>query len=256
MLAENLLAPPDVGECPGFHRYRCATSERMEEQTQPEATRSRRLRGLLIWPALILCVLLIQAWVAKPVKVPSGSMRDTIECGDRLIVDRLTPRIRGYRAQSIVVFYPPRDPAPAPLDVASAISDAKNHDAVGGGNDIFHPWRSTYIKRLIAKGGDTVAVLNGMAIVNGHELNEPYAITGPADAGLDWGPARVPDGFYFVLGDNRAHSADSRYLGFVPEGNMVGTARVRYWPLGRIGRVRGSSHKAGEQINSASADGC
>lgn len=228
----------------------------MEDDTQPAQPRSRRLTSLLMWPALVVAVLLVQAYVVKPVKVPSGSMRDTIKCGDRLIVDRFSPHLNGYRSQSIIVFYPPRDPAPGPLDVQTALAEAKAGDSTGAGSDVLHPWRSTYIKRLIGKGGDTVEVRDGVAIVNGHALDEPYAVTGPADASLDWGPALVPDHFYFVLGDNRAHSADSRYLGFVPAANMIGIARVRYWPLGHIGAVRGGHHVSGDELPSGDSNGC
>jgi signal peptidase I len=228
----------------------------MPDPSQPppndESVRSRW--RWLHWPVLIAAVLGLQAWVVKPVQVPSGSMRDTIECHDRLLVDRITPRFRGYERGQIVVFRPPYEPSGTPVDPEAAMRDVK--DGIDDRSDLLHPWRATYIKRLIGKPGDEVEVVDGGAVVNGKRLNEPYAVTGSSAKSLNWGPATVPEDAYFVLGDNRGHSADSRYMGFVPQQNMVGVARVRYWPLGRAGGISAHDHEPGKDLPVRDIAGC
>lgn len=209
-------------------------------QPEDEAKKWHPKLSWLMWPFMFLAVLAIQAWVVKPVQVPSGSMRPTIKCKDRLLVDRITPRLNGYEPGQIVVFVPPRQPGTAPTDPHAAEQDVEKSDP---GSGFFKPWRETYIKRLVAQSGDTVEVKDGIAWVNGDKLDEPYAAVNEAE-GLNWGPAKVPESSYFVLGDNRTNSADSRYIGFIPASHMVGIARWQYWPIPDMGSIsdrRGSS---------------
>ena len=95
-----------------------------------------------------------------------------------------------------------------------------------------------FIKRIIGVPGDTVAISDGVVTVNGAAIDEPY-INGGANSNLD--PKVVPEGSYFVLGDNRPNSSDSRNWGFVPEENIIGKAMFSYWPLGELGGVGNTS---------------
>jgi signal peptidase I len=217
---------------------------------QKSESGARRALRWLAWPLMLVVALAVQAWVIKPVQVPSGSMRNTVECSDRLLVDRLSPHWRKWRTGDIVVFRPPREPAGSVLDEQAAIGAA--HDGADGRSDLLHPWRETYIKRLIALPGQQVEVRDGHAIVDGKQLHEPYVVGMGKDPA--WGPAIVPDGTIFVLGDNREHSADSRYMGFIPEENIVGRARWRYWPISRIGAI--SSHTGGNEEIVGDLQGC
>ncbi len=91
-----------------------------------------------------------------------------------------------------------------------------------------------FIKRVIGLPGDQVEIKDGLVFVNGHALDEPYELERPTH---DYGPVVVPEGQYFVLGDNRNNSYDSRSWGFVPEDDIVGKAWLSYWPFSEFGMV-------------------
>jgi signal peptidase I len=165
----------------------------------------------------IAVALLIQAFLVKPYRIPSESMEDTLLIGDRVLVDRISWRFSDPSRQDIVVFHPP---------------------FIG----------PVLIKRVIGMPGDEISLKDGDVYVNGERLEEPYVRTAggatvptePFDNGLPWSlqqPYTVPDGNYFVMGDNRVDSGDSREFGPVPRGQLVGKAFARYWPPGRIGGV-------------------
>jgi len=159
--------------------------------------------------------LLIQAFLVKPYRIPSPSMEDTLLVGDRVLVDRISWRFSEPKRGDIVVFHPP----------------------AGG---------TVLIKRIIGLPGETVSLSGGSVYINGQKLDEPYVRTvngkpepsDPFSNGLPWSlqqPYKVPAGSYFLMGDNRTHSGDSREIGPIARGQFVGRAFARYWPPGRIG---------------------
>jgi signal peptidase I len=183
------------------------------------------LRTLIDWGLTItlaaVVVLVFQAEVAKPYRIPSASMEPTLHCAkpasgcksrvaDRVIANRLVYRFHAPRRGDIIVF-----DAPTQVEVAC--------DAGG-----------TFIKRLVGLPGEKVSMRNGYVFINGVRLDEPYLR--PAYRGRESGDwARIPNGGYFVLGDNRAMSCDSRSWGVVPRDNIIGRAEVTYWPPNRVG---------------------
>jgi signal peptidase I len=169
----------------------------------------------------VVAVLVLQAEVAKPYRVPSASMEPTLHCAkpvrgclsrvsDRVIANRLVYRFHEPRRGDIIVFEtPPR--------VEAACS-------AGG----------TFIKRIVGLPGETLSMRNGFVFVNGVLLPEPYLRPRYRDRESgDW--ARIADDGYFVLGDNRTMSCDSRDWGIVPRDNIIGRAEVTYWPPNRVG---------------------
>lgn len=167
-----------------------------------------------------LIAMVIRAFALQAFKIPTGSMRTTLWEGDRVLVNKLVHgpqipfthwRLPGYgklKRGDIIVFKYPENP------------------------------RRDFIKRLIAFPGETVAVNEGGIYVNGKKiddrriLNQYYYNRG--EYGAKGQAVEVPEGFYYVLGDNSASSMDSRFWGFVPEYYLIGKAELIYWPLNRI----------------------
>lgn len=166
-------------------------------------------------------VLIFQAEVAKPYRIPSPSMEPTLHCAkpttgcrarvsDRVIANRLAYRFHNPRRGDIIVFK----------------ATAKVEAVCGAGG--------TFVKRLLGLPGEKVSMRNGYVFINGIKLDEPYVRRGYRDS-ESGGWARIPSGKYFVLGDNRAMSCDSRRWGVVPRDNIIGRAEVTYWPPNRVG---------------------
>ena len=185
----------------------------------------RPLRTLIDWTVTITIavvgVLVFQAEIAKPYRIPSASMEPTLHCGkpadgcrarvsDRVIANRIVYRFHAPERGDIIVF-------DAPAGVRAACN-------AGG----------TYVKRIVGLPGEKVSMQNGHVFVNGVRLREPYLA--PANRGQASGEwPRNPRGSYFVLGDNRALSCDSRRWGVVPRESIIGRADIRYWPPDRVG---------------------
>ena len=160
----------------------------------------------------------IRTFVAEARYIPSESMQPTLEINDRLIVEKISYRFRTPQRGDVVVFRP--------------TEELKKQ----GYNEAF-------IKRVIGLPGDTVEVKNDKVYVNSQELPEKYIFIPENSDGYrprpsrPYGPTKVPDDQYLVLGDNRNNSLDSRSWGFVPRENLIGRATVRFWPLKRIGSL-------------------
>ena len=183
------------------------------------------LRTLIDWALTlslaVVGVLIFQAEVAKPYRIPSPSMEPTLHCAkpvsgcmsrvsDRVIANRLY-RFRKPERGDIIVFN-----APPQVKAACGASGA-------------------FIKRIVGLPGESVSMRAGHVLINGARLSEPYLR--PACSGDETGSwRRNPSDGYFVLGDNRAMSCDSRRWGVVPRANIIGRADVTYWPPTRLRR--------------------
>jgi signal peptidase I len=183
------------------------------------------LRTLMDWALTItlaaIAVLAFQAEVAKPYRIPSPSMEPTLHCAkpvggclsrvaDRVIANRLVYRFHEPRRGDIVVFK-----ASDRVEAACSAS-------------------GTFIKRIVGLPGEKLSMRNGFVLINGVSHVEPYLRPGyrGRESG-DW--ARVASESYFVLGDNRTISCDSRRWGVVRRDDIIGRAEVTYWPPNRIG---------------------
>lgn len=192
--------------------------------------------------AALLLAFLVQQFVVKPFKIPSGSMENTLRCGDRVLVDRVSYRFGDPERGDIVVFNPPagigEGGRPDPSIVATE-ADARRHNRDGTRSVV--PADTNYIKRIVGLPGEQVEVKGHRAIIDGSQLEEPYLRPIEQIEGIDsgtnasWGPKEVPKGTYLMLGDHRDNSADGRVFGFVPEEYLVGKAFMVYWPPKRFG---------------------
>ena len=190
----------------------------------------------LDWGSLVVIVivltLLLKTFLAQPFYIPSGSMENQLEVGDRIVVSKLSYRLHGIHRGDIVVFdEPPTLRAGRELDNGDDdVLPVRVVRAVLEGLNVVRPKQTEYVKRVIGLPGDTVVAREGSVYVNGRLLVEPYLQAGTRTSLLE-DPVTVPDDHLFVLGDNRGGSHDSRFFGPIAVDDVVGRVVVRIWPL-------------------------
>lgn len=198
-------APPADAVAPPRQSRKTATGPRHVAPRPP-------WRSGLEWVVVVVVALAvafgIKSFLIQPYYIPSGSMIPTLAIGDRILVNKVAYDIHGVHRGDIVVFAkPPRD-----------VGDPEVKDLV---------------KRVIGLPGETISSASGHVLINGHVLNEPYL-----PAGIAFGPPIqtqvIPANHYFMMGDNRGDSKDSRYFGPVARSLFVGHVFMRVWPLSRI----------------------
>jgi signal peptidase I len=150
--------------------------------------------------------IMIVVFLYQPVKVEGTSMLPELRDQERIFVNKFVYRIEDINRKDIVVFWYPRDRS------------------------------KSYIKRIIGMPGDTVEIIDGDVYINDKLLKEPYVDPRFVDH-HSYAPVFVEPGHYFVLGDHRNQSNDSRNWGLVPEGYIYGKAVFRYWPVNKIGTL-------------------
>jgi signal peptidase I len=189
---------------------------------------------LVVIVALALgLALAIQAWVVKPYQIPSESMEPTLDVGQRVLVNRFLYNFKDPKIGDIVVFHPP----------AGVDSGSENECGIHPRNGEPCPEPTTaessqnFIKRIVAGPGDTLSVRDGHPVVNGVEKkNEAYTRPcGTASACNMPRTIKIPPDHYFMMGDNRGASDDSRFWGPVPRDWIIGEAFATYWPPDRVG---------------------
>ena len=198
----------------------------------------RRQRWLLGPALLLLAIVVVRAFLVTPFGIPSGSMQDTLLVGDHILVSRLTAP-DDVRRGDIIVFdasraFHLRVPERGPLQ--TLVQAVQSLTGTGQPTD--------YVKRVIGVPGDHVRCCSadGRLEVNGVAVTEPYVAAGQRPSAVTFDVTVPPDRFW-VMGDNRGASADSRaHLGdpgggMVPGDDIVGKVWVRYWPLDRLGPV-------------------
>ena len=172
----------------------------------------------VILMAVLLCTVLLRTYVVQSFYIPSPSMVPTLQVGDRIMVNKLSYDLHGVHRGDIVVFKRP------PLEEQDF---------------------PDLVKRVIGLPGETISTENGHVYINGKQLKEPWlanipsSYTGalPDDQHQQFnmpGPFKIPAGEYFVMGDNRTDSEDSRFFGPIPKSLIVGRAMAVVWPLSQI----------------------
>jgi signal peptidase I len=171
----------------------------------------------------------IQAFLVKPYRIPSESMVPTLQIGQRVLVNRIGNRLQDPEIGQVTVFHPPvgseTNTCGAPRREGQACAKP-----TGGKADV------NFIKRIVAGPGDTLAIRNGHVIRNGKRAKEAFIRNCQAGSDCNFPtPITIPPGHYFMMGDNRGESDDSRFWGPVPRGWIIGGAFATYWPPKRIG---------------------
>lgn len=216
-----------------------------DQDSEDEGGGQRRggLRGFLRETAMVVVLALVIAtlvrvFLVQAFAIPSGSMEDTLEIGDRVLVSKISTRFGDVERGDIVVFKDPgnwlSDQSEGSGGVGEAVRNAFEFIGLAPDDSEGH-----LIKRVIAVGGDTVDCCDDQdrVTVNGHPIDESEYLFPGAEPSrpFDDGPVVVPEGELFVMGDNRANSRDSRVQGTVPEDLVEGKAFAVIWPISQWG---------------------
>jgi signal peptidase I len=192
--------------------------------------------GSLLELVLIVAVALglalgIQAFLVKPYRIPSPSMVPTLTVKQRVLVNRIGERFSDPEVGDIVVFHPPAGAerqddqcaSPPPQNQVCTTPTPEKAD-------------TNFIKRVVAGPGDEISIDNGHVILNGKRQKEPFINECEGGEGCNYRETvKIPAGHYFMMGDNRGRSDDSRFWGPVPRDWIIGGAFATYWPPNRIG---------------------
>ena len=166
------------------------------------------LQGIVVFMAMLVMVYL---FVMSPQEINGASMEPNFHNGEYILTNKVIYKLRDPKRGEIVIFKSPKN---------------KEID---------------YIKRIIGEPGDTVKLVNSAFYVNGNKIEEPYLAPGVYIFGgsflREGEEVVVPPGMYFVAGDNRPHSADSREFGPVAKEDFIGQAILRYWPFTKVGMI-------------------
>jgi signal peptidase I len=212
---------------------------------------------IIIVSALVVSII-VKTFFIHFFYIPSGSMENTLQVGDRIAVNKLGSYFGEAKRGEVVVF---RDPA-GWLGTPSESDDSKIIQTIKSGlvtvGVLPDPAKQYLIKRVIGVGGDTVTCCDkkGYLTVNGVSVSEPYIFTGDKPSDTDF-KVTVPKGFVWVMGDHRGASADSRFhtddihKGMVPLSSIVGRATVVVWPLNNLNFLSTGSELSKVAINNS-----
>lgn len=193
------------------------------------------LELLLIVVAALGLALVVEGFFVKPYRIPSVSMVPTLEVGQRVLVNRLELRFSSLHVGDIVVFHPPSN-----YDACPNPGQGENNGDLGAQQACDVTWAkdssTTFIKRLVGLPGDRLAIRDGHVIRNGVREKDSYIVPCQGDSDCNF-PATivVPRGDYYMMGDNRPDSQDSRFWGPVKRSWIIGKAFMTYWPPSRVG---------------------
>jgi signal peptidase I len=200
----------------------------------------KSLPGSLVELVLIVATALglalaIQAFVVKPYRIPSGSMLPTLHINQRVLVNRLGTHFSSPHVGDIFVFHPPKD-------YSTCANPHQGQNGLGQNSprpcDQVQTQESseTFIKRVVGLPGDRISIRGGHVIRNGVREKDSYIVPCQGGGACDFpGTITIPRGDYYMMGDNRPNSEDSRFWGPVPKAWIIGQAFLTYWPPARLG---------------------
>jgi len=191
---------------------------------------------VVIVVAALGLALLIQAFVVKPYRIPSGSMEPTLGINQRVLVNRIGSHFTSPHVGQIIVFHPPKNYDDGCANPRQGANRAGQPGAEACDVQQTRPSNETFIKRLVGLPGDRIQIENGHVIRNGKPERDGYIVPCRGSGTCNFpGTITIPRGEYYMMGDNRPDSEDSRYWGPVPKRWIVGRAFMTYWPPSRMG---------------------
>lgn len=174
--------------------------------------------------------LAIQAFLVKPYRIPSESMVPTLTVGQRVLVNRIGNNFSDPEVGDVVVFHPPKGSESNTCGNGGKPEDQACDKPTSDRADV------NFIKRVVGVGGDRISIRGGRVFRNGKQADEPFIRECGGGEGCDLPRTfTVPAGHFFMMGDNRGESDDSRFWGPVPKKWIIGGAFATYWPPKRIG---------------------
>ena len=192
------------------------------------------LAGIVL--AALAVALAVQAFLVKPYRIPSGSMLPTVRVNQRVLVNRLALDFSSPHVGDIIVFHPPKNYAQGCANPQQGENQAGQDAAAACDTTWGQKSSQTFIKRVVGLPGDRLSIRNGHVIRNGQAEPDRYIAPCAGDAACSFPQTiTVPPGDYYMMGDNRPDSEDSRFWGPVPRSWIIGKAFLTYWPPDRIG---------------------
>ena len=200
----------------------------MPELPRPKAKHHGFIELVITVAVALSLAFATQAWAVKPYTVPTGSMEPTFKVGQRILVSRFIYHFEDPSVGDIIVFHPPgNDPHSIPCGAGHSTSQPCPQSIEEESDENF-------TKRIVAGPGDKLSIHNGHPVVNGIEnKDEPYTYPCPT-CNLPT-TITIPPNEYFVMGDNRPGSYDSRFWGPIPRDWIIGKVFATYWPPDRLG---------------------
>jgi signal peptidase I len=194
------------------------------------------LELVLVAATALGLALAIQAFVVKPYRIPSASMLPTLHINQRILVNRIGTHFSSPHVGDIVVFHPPKNYTGGCANPAEGEGQSGQYTSRPCGVAQKRESSETFVKRVVGVPGDRIQIIAGHVYRDGAREKDPYIQPCGAMGSCDFpGAITVPRGDYFMMGDNRGESDDSRFWGPVPSAWIIGKAFFTYWPPGRLG---------------------
>jgi signal peptidase I len=180
--------------------------------------------------------LLIQAFIIKPYRIPSGSMLPTLHINQRVLVNRIGSHFTSPSVGEIIVFHPPKNYDQGCANPTQGADRAGQPGAQACDVQQSKPSPETFIKRLVGLPGDRISIEDGHVMRDGKPERDGYIVPCRGGGTCNFpGTITIPAGEYYMMGDNRPNSEDSRFWGPVPKRWIIGRAFLTYWPPSRLG---------------------
>jgi len=204
--------------------------------TTKKSVASSVLELVVIVAAAIGLALAIQAFVVKPYRIPSGSMLPTLHINQRVLVNRIGSHFSTPHVGDIIVFHPPKGFNRGCADPNEGENQEGQDAARACDVQQRTPSPETFIKRVVGLPGDRISIVDGHVIRNGARERDSYIVPCASDGPCTFPRTiTIPTGDYYMMGDNRPNSEDSRFWGPVPKAWIIGKAFFTYWPPDRVG---------------------